>query len=207
MFETIKNNKKISIAITILLLSAVGYTFLYINDQKNEIIDEIVLAEENQEVILEEEIKKNIIVDIGGEVEAPGVYELQEGARINDLVTIAGGLTEKACLDNVNLAYKLSDGMKIIIPQKEVKKTITTSTAKPQVIQSSALTSGGSNLININTATIAELDKLEGIGETTAKKIINYREKIGEFKKKEEIMNVSGIGEAKYNNIKNEIEI
>jgi len=118
----IEVNKKLicSICAVILLLSALIYNILYINNKKNEIIEEI----ETEEVVYEEvEDVKTIFVDVGGEVNNPGLYELPENSRINDAVNIAGGITDKADLTEINLAYVLSDAMKIIIPKKEIKKT------------------------------------------------------------------------------------
>jgi competence protein ComEA len=207
LIDFIKNNKIISVIFIIFLLSAVGYTILYINEQKNKIIDEINFE---QDVIADEskEIENKIFIDIAGQVVNPGLYELIEGARTKDAIDMAGGLTDKACLDEINLAYKLSDGIKITIPQKEVKETPKKQNVSNKVIQteiSLAPSTSSSNLININTATSDELDKLSGIGSATAKKIIEYREKNGGFKTKEDIMKVSGIGESKFQKIKDNI--
>jgi competence protein ComEA len=207
LLDFIKNNKIISVIFIIFLLSAVGYTILYINEQKNKIIDEINFE---QDVIADEskEIENKIFIDIAGQVVNPGLYELIEGARTKDAIDMAGGLTDKACLDEINLAYKLSDGIKITIPQKEVKETPKKQNVSNKVIQteiSFAPSTSSINLININTATSDELDKLSGIGSATAKKIIEYREKNGGFKTKEDIMKVSGIGESKFQKIKDNI--
>ena len=200
--EFIKNNKLILSVIIILVLSAIGYAIFYINEEKNEINFEQQI--ETVDIIEELEIieKSKIYIDVSGEVVNPGLYELDEGSRINDAINIAGGVTEKACLDNVNLAYILSDGIKITIPKKS--KNIT-------YINTPVIFTGASNdgeqLININTATVEELCKLDGIGESTAKKIITFRNQKGGFKSKEELKNVAGIGEAKFNSIKNDITI
>jgi len=198
--EFIKNNKIILIFIIILVLSAVGYGILYINEEKNEINfdNDVSTIEEPIENILIE--KNKIYVDVAGEVVNPGLYELDEGSRINDAITIAGGLTQDACLDEVNLAYILNDGIKITIPKKN-KNVIYKKT--PVIFAGSSIE--GNQLININTATIEELCKLDGIGESTAKKIIDFRNEKGGFKSKEELKNVPGIGDAKYNGLKNDI--
>lgn len=209
MVDFIKNNKIISVISIIFLLSACGYTILYTNEQKNKIVNEISLE---QDVILHESkaIENKIFVDVAGEVGNPGLYELNEGARIKDAIDTAGGLTDKSCLDGINLAYKLSDGIKVTIPQKEIKDISKKTTTNNKVVQTGLFSSSAvssSSLININTATQDELDKLSGIGNTTANKIIEYREKNGGFKTKEDIMKVSGIGEAKFQKIKDDIEV
>lgn len=208
----IKVNKKIisSVIITIFLLSALIYNLLYMNNKKNDIIEEIQEIE-CVEAVVEEETK-NIFVDIGGEVINPGLYELPEDSRINDAINIAGGVTAKADLTTVNLAYILSDAMKIIIPKKEVKKVVVNN-VKAQNLQvvttniSTAQNEMSDATVNINTATKEELKKLTGIGDATAQKIIDYRTENGNFSKKEDIKNVSGIGESKYNSIKDNISI
>lgn len=205
----IKVNRKIisSIIIVIFLLSALIYNLLYMNNKKNDIIEEI---EENEYIeVIEEEIK-TIFVDVGGEVISPGLYELPENSRINDAISIAGGVTSDADLTTVNLAYILSDAMKIIIPKKEIKKTVTNTVKKqsPQVVTTNITVNENeenNGMVNINTATFDELKKLTGIGDSTAQKIIDYRNENGAFKSKEDIKNVSGIGESKYNSIKNNI--
>jgi len=207
----LKVNKKIIylVLITIILISAIIYNFLYIKNEKNEIINEFEEIEE--EIKVEEAIeKKSIFVDVSGEVMTPGLYELKEGARINDAISIAGGVTSLADLTTVNLAYILQDAMKITIPKKETKKTVQKNvTLKPTVTTSITTNTSESllELVNINTASKDELKRLEGIGDATAKKIIDYRDKNGSFKTKEDIKNVSGIGTSKYEKIKEKIVI
>jgi len=201
-------NKKtiVSISIVILLLSALIYNILYINNKKNEIIEEIEI-EETKEVETDE--IKTIFVDVGGEVSSPGLYELPENSRINDAINMAGGVTDKADLTTVNLAYILSDATKIIIPKKEIKKNASITKKTPMVvtttISSLENTDQGNSMININSATKDQLKTLAGIGDSTAQKIIDYRNENGGFKKTEDIKNVSGIGDSKYEKIKNKI--
>jgi len=209
-FLKIEVNKKMicTIIITIFLLSALVYNILYINNKKNEIIDEIEIEMEGQEII--EEVK-TIFVDIGGEVINPGLYELVENSRINDAINMAGGVTDKADLTDVNLAYILSDAMKIIIPKKETKKVVSKTTVVPKIVTTEINMTENqqqiSNMININTATKEQLKTLTGIGEATAKKIIDYRNEKGNFSKIEDVKNVSGIGESKYEKIKGMIVV
>lgn len=197
--EFFKSNK--FTIISILILSACGYLFLYIQEEKNENIliePEEIKIEEKIEEVIEEPVK--IYVDVAGEVINPGVYVLDEFSRVNDLIMVAGGVTEEANLENVNLAYMLSDGIKITIPNKKNK-------SNAPILQNSLSYTSKSEVVNINEATIEELMTLSGIGESIAEDIIEYREIKGRFKNKEDIMNVSGIGESKYNKIKNKIVV
>jgi len=200
------NKKIIYLSLTIILLiSAIIYNFLYIKNEKNEIINEFeeIAKEENVEEVIE---KKTIFVDVSGEVLNPGLYELDDGSRINDAINIAGGVTKSADLTTVNLAYILQDAMKITIPKKETKKVAQKNTSVKSVVTTSIASTVQENttstgLVNINIASIEELKTLDGIGDATAKKIIDYRNKNGNFNKKEDIKNVSGIGTSKYEKI------
>src|SRR5262245_28974138 len=128
-----------------------------------------------------------IIVHITGAVPRPGVYALPEGARVQDAISAAGGFLADANKSGINLARVLEDGEQIDIPFAE-GASIVIPTPGVEVITSS------SELININTASQAELESLPGIGETTAQRIIAYREENGPFARIEDIVNVAGIG-------------
>lgn len=164
-----------------------------------------------------EEIKR-IVVDVAGEVKKPGVIEIDEGSRIKDAIELAGGVTNKADTSDMNLAYKLEDGMKIKVPSKKAKEaniekdtdTYVSTDAGSGVKTQESSTSNASNkakVININTASQAELETLPGVGSAIASKIIKYRDEKGKFKKKEDIKNVSGIGDSKYEKLKNYIKV
>ena len=132
---------------------------------------------------------------ICGEVAAPGVYELSEDSRIYEAVDAAGGFTENAARESVNLASKVSDGMQITIYNKEEAASLPAGSGSAVGNTGQGGTSG-SGLVNLNTATKEELMTLKGIGEAKAEDIIRYREKSGGFKKIEDIMKISGIKEA-----------
>lgn len=164
-----------------------------------------------------------IVVHIKGEVVNPGLYEFEEGARLNDAVLAAGGMTENAGKDAINLALRLYDEDEIHIPsQSEVPKTSTSVVENPSVSRSpkssgssasaSAKSSGktapsATNKLNINTASADELDMLPGIGPTYAQAIIEYRNTNGPFGTIEEIMKVSGIGQKRFADIKDMIRV
>jgi len=208
------DKKKIIVIIvtTILLISAIVYRLLYTNQQKNEIIEELTMEESNIDVEPIVEVKKiTVFVDVAGEVVKPGLYELQEGARVNDAILAAGGVTEKADMTQVNLAYILSDEMKITIPPKVTKTTVST---PPNAVISTGMTTNEvvsaenkTGKININTAGKAELETLKGIGSAMAERIMEYRKNNGSFRNIEDIKKVSGIGDAKYEAMKEQITV
>ena len=142
--------------------------------------------------------RKFICVHIAGFVVNPGVYNVAEGARIYEIVRLAGGFLPEADESYLNLASVVFDGQKIMVLSKEEAKT-----AKPFVSQIDKETE--KKLININTATKEELMQLSGIGESRALSIISYREKNGDFKKIEDIMKIPGIKEAAFEKIKDYI--
>ena len=150
--------------------------------------------------------KKEIMVYITGAVKNPGVYSLLEGQRLMDAIEKAGGFLSDADLLSVNLAKRLNDEDAYYIPRiNEVDET-------GQNVYSSKGNFAGTLLfddgkININTADVKELETLPGIGPQTAKKIIDYRNENGPFMSIEEIKNVSGIGEAKFENMKEKIKV
>ncbi len=141
---------------------------------------------------------EKIAVYITGAVVNPDVYYLDKGARLKELLDICGGVLPEADLNKVNLALKLSDSDKIDIPY--VKEEIEIEVEEEIEMEDSE----DSSKVNINTADIEELMTLSGIGEATAKKIIEYRD-MQEFLQIEDIMQVSGIGESKFESIKDEI--
>lgn len=143
---------------------------------------------------------KPIVVHITGAVPRPGVYALPQGARVQDGISAAGGFLAEADKSNINLAELLDDGEKLDIPFIEGGSPVL-STPVPQVVATTT------ELININTASTAELDSLPGIGPTTAQKIIDYRTQNGPFVNTEDIINVPGIGPGTYERIKDLITV
>ena len=160
---------------------------------------------ETQEYVENSE-KSGVYVYICGEVAAPGVYELSGDSRIYEAVDAAGGFTENAARESVNLASKVSDGMQITIYNKEEAASLPAGSGSAVGNTGQGGTSG-SGLVNLNTATKEELMTLKGIGEAKAEDIIRYREKSGGFKKIEDIMKISGIKEAGFQKIKDNITV
>lgn len=206
---TIKQKKIISI-IGVIIAIGVIY-FIYNGVCKNEQIDldENILVSENTTKSSDEigETKEEIVVHITGAIKNPGVVKLTEGARVEDAIQQAGGLTEDADISNVNLAYLLEDGVKIRIPsildedsQSDIGEIVVEDNDQNVIIQTDEKSLN--KAININKATQADLETLPGIGPSLAIKILEYRESNGKFSDISEIKNVNGIGDSKYENIK-----
>ena len=142
-----------------------------------------------------------VVVHVDGAVATPGVYELPAGARAADAVEAAGGLLDGADLTGVNLAAHILDGAKVPIPAEgeEPPASASVSGATAAAIQD--------GVVNINTADAAELATLPGVGEATAQAIIEDRERLGPFASPEDIMRVSGIGEKKYERMRDRIRV
>ena len=163
-------------------------------------------------------------VDIKGEIQLPGIYSLEVGSRVKDVIDIAGGLTENADTTVLNLSKKVVDEMVIIVySHEQVEHFKETKEIEKQVIQEcqkgidesirndacmdDQFNNSSQGLININTASLDVLKSLPGIGDAKAEDIIKYREENGGFKSIEEIMNVNGIGESIYSQIKEIITV
>ncbi|HHY05267.1 MAG TPA: competence protein ComEA [Thermoanaerobacterales bacterium] len=155
----------------------------------------------------DEDKTSEIMVYVMGAIRNPGVYSLDDGARVKDVIDLAGGCLEEADLFKINLAQKLQDEDALYVPKiGEFPETDQPSeTFQSGIIN--GFTSGNSNKININKANLQELDTLPGIGPATAQKIIDYRSQNGPFTSIEEIKNVSGIGEKKFEQIKEQISV
>lgn len=209
-----KINKK-NIIILIIIIIIIFSLILYYMNMKNEeeFISYNTETEENKinnEMINnkgEEKESQEIIIHITGSVVNQGIVKLKENSRVSDAIEAAGGTLEDADLSKINLAFVLEDGMKIYIPKyndeqntEENKITETTNVSESKDKTTNIK-------ININTANQSEFEKLPGIGISTAKKIISYRNENGKFKSIEDIKNVKGIGTSKFEQIKEFIYI
>jgi competence protein ComEA len=146
--------------------------------------------------------EKPIVVYITGAVPRPGVYALAQGSRVQDAISAAGGFLADADKTGINLARALDDG-----EQLEVAYASGSSPVIGTEIPAATEAPSSAELININTASQAELESLPGIGPTTAQKIIAYRQANGPFVSIEDIVNVSGIGPGTYERLKNLITV
>ena len=155
----------------------------------------------------------SITVYVTGAVNQPGVVSVAAGARVADAVNACGGLLPTADAEKINMAQAVKDGQQIRVPEKGAAKAAKNATAtasssdngKARASTDSDADAG--ELVNINTADEAELDKLPGVGPSTAQKIIEYRETEGQFASPEDIMKVKGIGKAKYEKMKDRITV
>ncbi|MDR3037233.1 MAG: helix-hairpin-helix domain-containing protein [Coriobacteriales bacterium] len=167
-------------------------------------------------------LEEPLIVYLTGAVAQPGVYELEQGARLNDAIVAAGGLVEGSASNYINLAAALKDGAHIHIPS--ILEIESGEAARIEAGGASRMTDGaagttgtadgaeasvsqGEQKVNINTADSAQLETLPGIGPATSKRIIDYREKNGAFKRIEDLKNVSGIGDKKYAELADKIRV
>lgn len=209
------NKKKIIISIILIILMIILITIYIINTNEKEEIDlNIILLEnseeENVEITNEIHEEEKIAVHIIGEVKKEGIIYLEEGSRVADAIEKAGGETKEADLSKINLAYILQDGEKIYVPNKndDITEYITKENGNNLISEGNNTSNnlkGENDKVNINTATLNELDSLPGIGPSTAQKIIDYREENGNFKTIEDLQNVKGIGDAKFEEIKDKI--
>jgi competence protein ComEA len=140
----------------------------------------------------------DVVVYVCGAVRSPGVVRLPAGARVTDALQIAGGPTGKAELAAVNLAAEVTDGQQILVPEKGATGAVSVAPAAGASGVSEAAAAGPVALVNLNTASLEELDALDGVGPSTAQKIIDYRTEHGGFKTIDEIKEVPGIGDAKF---------
>jgi len=154
----------------------------------------------------------DVVVYVCGAVRTPGVVRLPAGARVTDALELAGGPTAKAELAAVNLAAPVTDGQQILVPERGAAVATAPATSGSSSASGSLSVSPGGGaapgaLININTASLEELDSLDGVGPSTAQKIIDYRTENGGFKTVDEIKEVPGIGDAKFAAMKDSITV
>ena len=146
----------------------------------------------------------DVVVYVCGAVKAPGIVRVPAGARVTDALELAGGPSAKAELTAVNLAAKVSDGEQIVVPARGRSAPAVAATAGAATAAGPAVPAAP---VNINTATLEQLDALVGVGPATAQKIIDYRTANGPFKTIDDIKNVSGIGDAKFAAMKDNITV
>lgn len=198
--------KKIKLALTIAIgiIAIVGIikaVDIYYEKNNTEQISISNFIENETE---DEKDNTKIKVYITGEVKNQGVIELEEGARIADAIEKAGGQTEQASLKNVNLAYQLEDGQKIYIPNINDTETEIIDDGASGVVDDATIKQ---TVVNINKADEKELQSLNGIGESLATSIVQYRKENGNFETIEDLKNVPGIGDSKFENIKEYIKV
>lgn len=210
--ETFKNKKNIFICSCVcVVIICIIVCFVWEHNNQNVKYDFIEADKNENEVNIKKDFNEpddKIYVYVLGEVNNSGVVEVQYGNRLKDVIEKAGGFTSEADIEKVNLAYQVEDGQKIVIPNvNAVEKDENTGEEQITAGAGVDIVEGGGNgtKVNINRATQTELETLSGIGPSMANKIIQYRNKNGKFKSVEELKNVPGIGDSKYEAIKDSI--
>ena len=197
-----QNVKSIILAFVCSLVLIIGGLF-YFNQNKTEDYSGVSFSNisnetNNKDEKAEDKHDEKIFVDVKGAVKHPGVFETTKDKRVKDLIEEAGGLLEDADTSTLNLSQKVKDQMVIYVLKHG---------EKPKQISDGGISSSSGDVININTANLEQLMKISGVGKTKAEAIISYREKNGDFKKKEDITKVKGIGKATFEKIKDKIEV
>lgn len=218
----IKENIIKVIVITILLFLYVG-SFIYISskiiktDNSEEDKINAIVKEETKENI-EEETIEGIMVDVKGSVNKPGVYKIKKNSRVTDAIEASGGLAKNANTRFINLSKRLKDGDVVVIysneeienAKKEEKIVVETPCVCEEIKNDACYKEDSQEInkkVNINIANLLELMTLDGIGESKAKLIIEYRTQNGDFKDIKDIMKVKGISETLFSKIKENITI
>lgn len=185
MIDTWTRREKILMILLILALMICGMIYFVTRESKQPPPVPSSFTPYQSSVKKEKKSSSMIVVDLKGEVNRPGIYRLPAGARLYQAIKAAGGLTALAEQKQLNLAQRLQDGSAIYIPRQG---EMVSGPVSGQEM-------GEQQKLNVNTATAAELEELDGLGPTRAKAIIKYREEHGPFQKVEDLQNVSGIGE------------
>ena len=193
--------KSMLVLLSVVALAAGGAVYAGIHGQEEAVTLDAGTTPQGEAPVKESEI----VVYVAGAVNHPGVVQLAEGARAKDAVDACGGFLPTADTNGVNLAQKLKDGMQITVPEKSPQGTAVQGAAGGA--QAGAAKPLPEGMVNINTADEKELDKLPGIGPAMAKRIVEYRMENGAFQAPEEIKRVKGIGDAKYEKMKDKIAL
>ena len=231
MTFTYRHKKEIILAcLGLVLLLVIGSFFIYKNYTAENKEEKNIVLNTKKDIKKDEEEEEEVYyqVDIKGEVINPGIYTVKEGSRVIDVIRLAGDLTEVADTSVLNLSKKVKDEMVIIVYSYDEVENFTETKEKEEIEQEACLSQNGiqndacikdstddtssssvviSGKISLNTATLDELMTLPGIGEAKAQSIIEYREEVGAFQNIEELKEVSGIGDAIFDQIKENITI
>jgi len=204
MFDFSKREKILLGLLLILIISVISISYYAFFKKEPEIA--FKLQDEPAIPVTAPVQAQKIVVHVAGAVKNPGVYTLEEGQRVKDAIEIAGGPLPEADLLRLNLAQKIHDEDKLYVPK--IGETPEQSEQESSSYGATVgISSKNDGKVNINTADDAELTKLPGVGPATAQKIIDYRNANGPFKTIEDIKNVSGIGDKKFEQIKDMIKV
>ncbi|MDM5307453.1 helix-hairpin-helix domain-containing protein [Peribacillus frigoritolerans] len=207
------NLKRKMTMITVAVAFVAGGIYFYSQQGEGPADTEDIFSVTAKEAEMEQSVNESaaepeiIKVDVKGAVKSPGIFTAQAGDRVIDLISSAGGFTEKADTDKVNFAQIIEDQMVIYVPEigeedKGNLENIQVGTSGDAVTKG---TSGG--LVNLNTATQEDLQTLTGIGPSKADAILEYREKVGKFKEVDELKQVTGIGDKTFERLRDSISV
>jgi len=143
---------------------------------------------------------RSAVVHVAGAVRRPGVYRMRPGARVDDALRRAGGATARADLTQVNLAAEVEDGRQVVVPERAPRAAASASSA-------AATGPAPGRPLNVNTATLEQLDALDGIGPGLAQRILDAREERGGFSSVEELAEIPGIGEARMASLREQVRV
>lgn len=195
----LKNKSNIALLLVI-ILSFISFFLFNQRKQEDQTSEGVSLDFDlvnDSDLMVEKEVASDeIIVDVKGEVNKPGIYEVKSDMRVNDVISLAGGLNKNADESQLNLAAKVIDEMIIQVPS--INHEI--SELENNGVQSTF------DKIKLNQATVDDLVTLSGIGPSKAEAILSYRDEVGMFKEVDDLLNVSGIGEKTLDAIRDEIQ-
>jgi len=227
MFQLENSHQLVLLILAVVILFGAGYQYALMQANDPLIADSLLtdadenynpqdspgaIAKDNPTAGQNDSLSTQVTVHVAGAVQKPGVYRLPAGSRVVDAVNLAGPM-ENSALDYMNLAATLEDGKQYIvysleqIGQQQLPGSVPVGlTAEGTPATSNSIVAGGTaGAININTASMAELEDLPGIGPSLAQRIIDYRTQNGPFMLIEDIQNVSGIGEKRFEQLKSQI--
>ena len=215
MFNVTPEEKRVILILLVMVLVLVG--FKWYKDSKRTPIGVTGLSRygsPSTDTTFSHKTAYRIVVQVDGAVNKPGVYELSTGSRVFQAIQLAGSTTVRADTRSINLAEYLNDGEKVFVPDLQTDAV----NISPAVMNQPLIPGPGSppanpavlhvsRKVNINTASPQELDQLPGVGPATAQKIIAYRSRYGRFKRTEDIINIKGIGEKKFLELRDYITV
>lgn len=193
-FNLEKEQKRGLLIIFALSVGIAGFYFFNSRPSMQPALVQDLNAGAIQEKVLENPV--NLIINVAGKVNNPGVYQLPQGSRVIDAIKAAGNQRKGVDISDINLARLLVDGEQILVGY-----------AKPSAGKNSVKKITSDNPLDLNRATIAQLDTLPGIGPVTAQRIIDYRTKVGRINSVEELKKISGLGGAKFEEIKSLLRV
>jgi competence protein ComEA len=189
---------KVAVGVSAASLLAGGVLWFQGQPTEVDVTQPVVISESEQEAAV-------LVVHVVGEVKQPGVYDLPANSRVTDAIEAAGGATKEADLTSINLARVLFDGEQIFIGNVNQEASPSTSSSSSASGENPSANPAGR--ININMASASQLDQLPGIGPVIAGRIVDYRNQNGPFRQLTDLKNVSGIGDAIYDKIKDLITL